>query len=168
MFDDAIDPNDAGLRELRRRLEAYAEARLSPSVAATVNMRASVMAVAQRRAALIAADTTRAAVVVTTDAAPGERRRTTSARFRRPAAALMAASLAVAVLAGTVYGAKAGGPLYATRLWVEAANLPKAPLARAQAESVRMDTRIVGRAGRRSRPRRLFDHRRRGFEWHGR
>jgi len=55
----------------------------------------------------------------------------------------MAASLALAMVAGTVYGAKAGGPFYAARLWVEAANLPAGLVARAQAETVRLDRRIA-------------------------
>lgn len=143
MFDDAMDRNDAGLFELTRRLEAYAEARLSPSAVAGVNMRASVMAAAQRRAALIVADVAREVDVVSANAPARELHRTTSRRLYRPAAALMAASLTLAVMAGTVYGANAGGPFYAARLWIEAANLPRTPMARAQAESVRLDMRIA-------------------------
>jgi len=143
MFDDVMDPNDAGLLELTRCLEAYADARLSPSVAATVNMRANVMNAAHRRAALIAADVTRQVVAVPAHAAGGERPRLLSRRLYRPAAAFIAASLTLALLAGTVYGAKAGGPLYGTRLWIEAANLPRTLVARAEAESVRMDARIA-------------------------
>ena len=55
----------------------------------------------------------------------------------------MAASLTLALLVGTVYGAKAGGPVYAARLWIEAANLPTSLVARAQAESARLDRRIA-------------------------
>ena len=40
MFDDVMDPNDRGLLELTRCLEAYADARLSPTAVATINMRA--------------------------------------------------------------------------------------------------------------------------------
>ena len=49
------DPRDP---EIERLLEAYAELRLSPSVAATTRMRAGVMAAAHRRAALLQADAT--------------------------------------------------------------------------------------------------------------
>jgi hypothetical protein len=143
MFDDVMDPNDAGLRELTRCLEAYADARLSPTAVATINMRANVMNAAHRRAAVIAADVKRQVVAVPAHAAGGERRRVLSRRLYRPAAALMAASLTLALLAGTVYGARAGGPLYGTRLWIEAANLPTSLVARAQAEGVRLDTRIA-------------------------
>src|SRR6478735_1311837 len=143
MFDDVMDPNDTGLLELTRCLEAYADARLSPTAVATINIRANVMNAAHRRAALIAADVTRQVVAVPAHAADGERRRVLPRRLYRPAAAFMAASLTLALLAGTVYGAKAGGPFYGTRLWIEAANLPTSLVARAQAESVRLDTRIA-------------------------
>ena len=59
----------------------------------------------------------------------------------------MAASLTLAVLAGTVYGAKAGGPIYGTRLWIEEANLPTSLVAHAQAESARLDMRIAEAQG---------------------
>jgi hypothetical protein len=142
MFDDTMDPNDSGLLEITRRLEAYADLRLSPSAAASVTMRTSVMSAAHRRAALMAADRAREAAVARTIAV-GVDDRQTSHRLYRPAAAFMAASLAIAMLAGTVYGAKAGGPFYAARLWVEAANLPAGLVPRAQAESVRLDRRMA-------------------------
>jgi len=143
MFDDTMDPNDAGLLELTRRLEAYADRRLTPSVAATVNMRTSVMNAAHRRAAVIVADVAGDAAAATLKAQRAEQAGSRRSRMYRPAAALMAASLAVAMLAGTVYGAKAGGPTYSARLWIEAANLPAGLVARAQAETVRLDRRIA-------------------------
>ena len=48
------DPRDP---EIERLLDAFAELRLSPSLAATTRMRAGVMAAAHRRAALLQADT---------------------------------------------------------------------------------------------------------------
>jgi hypothetical protein len=142
MFDDTMDQNDSGLLEITRRLEAYADLRLGPSAAATTTMRASVMNAAHRRAALIAADRAReAAAARTIPAGVGER--PASRRLYRPAAAFMAASLAIAMLAGTAYGAKAGGPFYAARLWAEVANLPAGLVPRAQAESVRLDRRMA-------------------------
>jgi len=143
MFDDTMDPKDAGLLELTRRLEAYADARLGQSAAGTVSMRAAVMGAAHRRAALIAADTARAAIVVPVVTRRPERSRPTFGRWSRPAAALMTASLALALVTGTAFGAKAGGPLYAARLWIEEANLPAGLLARAQAEGARLDARIA-------------------------
>ena len=53
------DPRDP---EIERLLDAFAELRLSPSVAATTQMRAGVMAAAHRRAALLQADATTAAL----------------------------------------------------------------------------------------------------------
>jgi hypothetical protein len=106
-------------------------------------MRMNVMNTAHRRAALIAADVTRETVGVATDAMHGERRRAVPRRWYRPAAAFMAAALTLALMAGTVYGAKAGGPFYAARIWIEAANLPIDLAARAEAEGIRLDARIA-------------------------
>ena len=74
MADDAIDLNDPGMLELARRLEAYADARLSPSIAGTTRMRTSVMNAAHRRAALGAADGTFDAAGATTAALAADRR----------------------------------------------------------------------------------------------
>jgi hypothetical protein len=142
MFQDAMDLTNSGLFELRRRLEAYADARLTPSLDATIRMRAYVMTAAHRRAALVAADRTFDAAGPTTAARVAERSRAATNPWRRPAAALVAASLAVALLAGTVYAAKPGGLLYDTRIWIEMANLPADVVARAQAEVGRLDARI--------------------------
>ena len=110
-------------------------------------MRATVMAAAHRRAAMIAADAT--AAVLGSSGANGTgvgRAATLGGRSARRAwrslAALLAAVLTVGLLAGTVLGSGAGGPLYATRIWVEAFNLPKDVLARAQAEVVRLEARL--------------------------
>ena len=53
-MDDAMMDLMAGHGELRRRLGAYAEARLSPDLAASSRMRARVLAVAHRQAACAA------------------------------------------------------------------------------------------------------------------
>ena len=42
MYDDAIDPYDVGMRELSRRLEAFADTRLNPSLSGTSRMRTTV------------------------------------------------------------------------------------------------------------------------------
>jgi hypothetical protein len=144
MFDDAIDPYDTGLRELTRRLEAFADTRLSPSLSASSRMRVNVMNAAHRRAALIAAD--RAVDTVAVVAAPAlvvGRSRFASQAWRRPAAALMAGCLTLGLLAGTASAASAGGPLYAARIWIEMANLPAGALARADAEVTRLDARLA-------------------------
>jgi hypothetical protein len=142
MFDDTMDPYDTGLLELTRRLEAYADARLSPSTAAS-RMRMNVMAAAHRQSALLAAERAREPVAPPTALVVAEKAQQPARRLKTTGAAFMAASLAVAMLAGTAYGAKAGGLFYGTRLWIEAANLPAGHLARAEAEIDRLDARIA-------------------------
>jgi hypothetical protein len=143
MFQDAMDLTDTGLFELRRRLEAYAEARLNPSMEASTRMRAYVMNVAHRRAALVAADPGFDAAGATAGALVAERSSAASNGWRRAAAALVAAGLTVAMLAGTAYAAKPGGLLYDTRVWIEMANLPADVVARAEAEISRLDARLA-------------------------
>ncbi len=145
MADDAIDRNDPGMLELARRLEAYADARLSPSIAGTTRMRTSVMNAAHRRAALGPADDTFDAAGATTATAAtvaADRRGAGARAWRRPVVAILAGTLTLAMLAGTVYATKPGGPLYATRLWIEMANLPAEVVARAQAEINRLEARL--------------------------
>ena len=124
MFQDAMDLSDSGMSELRRRLEAYADARLTPSLDASIRMRIYVMNAAHRRAALIAASPAVDVAGAATAALTAERSRSATRAWRRPAAALVAASLAVALVAGTVSATKPGGPLYDTRILIEKANLP--------------------------------------------
>jgi len=149
MDDQRFDTNDPIDPEIEWRLEAYADLRLSPSVAATTRMRAAVMAAAHRRAALMEADAasgTAGALTVATDTTviglAARQARSTRHPWRRPIAAVIAASLTLGVLAGTVVGARPGGPFYAVRLWAEMTNLPKDVLARAQAEVARLDARL--------------------------
>jgi hypothetical protein len=137
-----MDLSDSGMFELRRRLEAYADARLMPSLDATIRMRMYVMSAAHRRAALIAAAPA-LDVAATTAVLAAERSRAATSAWRRPAAALVAASLAVAMVAGTVYATKPGRPLYDARIWVEMANLPADVVARAEAEISRLDARLA-------------------------
>ncbi|HEV8403731.1 MAG TPA: hypothetical protein VGQ31_11940 [Candidatus Limnocylindrales bacterium] len=144
MEDDMIDQTAAGYLELARRLEAYADLRLTPSAAATTRMRTAVMNAAHRRAALIGADAMSDAAGDTLTPPAASRDRTVRARvsWRRPAAAVLAATFALSILAGSVYGTRAGGPFYAARLWAEMANLPSGLLDRALAEGTRLDQRI--------------------------
>ena len=65
------------------------------------------------------------------------------AAWRVPVAAILAGCLTLAMLAGTAYATKPGGPLYAARLWIEMANLPAEVVARAQAEINRLDARLL-------------------------
>jgi hypothetical protein len=148
MYDDAIDPYDIGMREISRRLEAFADTRLSPSLSGTSRMRTTVMNAAHRRAALLAADRTfetaasTAATTTTVPALAAQRTLFAMPAWRRPMAALAAGALVLALVGGTASAASAGGPLYATRIWVEMANLPAGSLARADAEVTRLDARL--------------------------
>ena len=144
MFDDTIDPYDTGLRELTRRLEAFADTRLSPSLSGTTRMRTSVMNAAHRRAALIAADATFASAsgTVTVPSVLAQRSRFAARAWRRPAAVLMAGCLTLGIVGGTASAATAGGPLYGARIWIEMANLPAGAIARADAEITRLDARL--------------------------
>jgi hypothetical protein len=142
MFLDAMDLTDSGLLELRKRLEAYADARLTPSAAATIRMRTNVMNAAHRRAALIAADGTLDAVDATTAGLVADQARDATNAWRKPAAAILAGFLTLGVLIGTGFAAQPGGPLYAARIWTEMANLPAGVVARAEAEVGRLDARI--------------------------
>ncbi len=165
-MDDMIDLM-AGDAMLRGRLEAYAEARLTPDLATSSRLRAKVLAVAHRQADLARAD---AALTVlpgtspstgrslrerlTADTVPsrsaaagagvridGAGRRRRSA-WRRTASVLLAASLGLGVITGTAFAARPGGPLYLTRVWVETLTLPSEPSARALAELERLDSRL--------------------------
>jgi cell division septation protein DedD len=150
MDDEMIDLMAADA-QLRRRLDAYAVARLSPDPTATARIRARVLATAHRQAALARADAS--LVVVPADAAratsPGSPRVASPATpraiptvWRRAATVLLAASLCLTVAVGSAFAAAPGGPLYGTRLWIETLTLPSDPSARAIAELQRMDQRL--------------------------
>jgi hypothetical protein len=165
MNDDVMNQFDPGYFEVARRLEAYADLRLTPSTYAAARMRASVMQAADRRASLMRAAATAAAhgVLPSTDAAtadgPTANPPTADAPsattpvaiwvrpvrnpWRRQLGALLAACLALGILAGTASAAKPGGALYSARLWIEMANLPTDPTARASAELSRLQHRLT-------------------------
>lgn len=152
MNDDMIDLM-AGDAQLRRRLEAYADARLSPDLAASSRLRARVLAVAHRQADLARAD---AALTVLHGAeraiGRSRRERLTAATSRssrgshvrrgRVVAMLLAASLGLGLITGSTLAARAGGPLYAARVWAETLTLPSEPSARALAELERLQERL--------------------------
>jgi cell division septation protein DedD len=133
------DPEDD---ELTRRLEAYAEARLSPELSATIRMRTRVMAAAHRSAALARADADRADAD-TAIAVPARADRTRRSHWRRPLTALLAAGLTLGVGVGTVAASQAGGPLYGARVWAETLTLPSGADARAQAQLERLRDRLA-------------------------
>jgi len=142
MDDEQMQHRDPVDDELARRLEAYAEARLSPDPSATTRMRARVMAVAHFRAALVRADEDRAAAA----AGPGseaQAERTRRFAWRRPLTALLAAGLTLGVGVGSVAASQAGGPLYGARIWAETLTLPTNANDRAQAELGRLEDRLA-------------------------
>jgi len=130
----------AGDVRLRRRLEAYADLRLTPDLTATSRMRARVLAHAHRRADLVRADAALTVVPQTAwrpAAQPGVR------RGRGTAVALVAAALLVGAMAGGAAASSGpGGALYEVRLWIETVSLPSDPSARAVAELSRLGERL--------------------------
>ncbi len=59
-----------------------------------------------------------------------------------PSIAVFAGCLTLAMLSGTAFAARPGGPLYGARLWTEMANLPAGLVDRAHAEVDRLEQRI--------------------------
>lgn len=139
MDSDQMNHREPRDDELRRRLEAYAEARLSPETSATTRMRAQVMAAAQRAVEPGPAGADRASAI--TGAALADRRRRSA--WRRPMTVLLAAGLTLAVGVSSVAGAQPGGPLYGARIWAETLALPSDESGRAQAELRRLDARLA-------------------------
>ena len=129
----------AGDARLRRRLEAYADLRLTPDLTATSRMRARVLAHAHRRADLVRADAA-LTVVPQTASRPAQRG---VRRGRGTAVALVAAALLVGAMAGGAAASSGpGGALYEARLWIETVSLPSDPSARAVAELSRLGERL--------------------------
>jgi hypothetical protein len=130
----------AGDARLRARLEAYADTRLTPDLAASSRIRARVLAVAHRQADLARADAALTIVTAASERAATPTRR--PARWRRPLVALLAASLAIGAAAGSAFATRPGGSLYETRLWLETLTLPGDPSERALAELDRLQQRL--------------------------
>jgi hypothetical protein len=154
MDDDQMTDRERIDDELARRLEAYADARLSPTLAATSRMRAHVMAAAHQQAALARADEDRTRVLAAPTQLDRTRLdrtrmdrtrmdRTRQASWRRPMTALLAAGLTLAVGVGSVAAAQPGGPLYGARVWAETLTLPGNANERAQAELHRLQDRLA-------------------------
>lgn len=126
----AIEVRD---REIERRLDAYARARLRPEPKVVARTRARVMREArlQFEAARIAAHMAPSVALVP--------HRSTTRRLAMP---FLAASVWLGIAVGSIAAAQAGGPLYPTRMWIENATLPTAGAARAGAELSRLDARL--------------------------
>ncbi len=130
-------------RTLLARLEAYADAHLTPDPAGMTRIRASMVAEAEARGAARPASVW--ARLFGRSAGGGSARGGfgRGGFGRRPALALVGASLAVVLLAGVAAaGSAPGGPLYDARLWLETAALPADPAARTDAELARLEERI--------------------------
>jgi cell division septation protein DedD len=123
---------EAGEFEIERRLEAYARARLSPDPQVVARVRARVM-----REARLQAEMPRLGDLT----APARRARRVTGRH--VSVGFLAAAVWLGVAAGSIFAAQAGGPLYPTRVWLEQATLPNDAPARAAAEFVRLDARLV-------------------------
>jgi len=121
-------------REIERRLEAFARARLSPDPLAVARARARVM-----REARLQFEAARVAVHMAPSVATVPHRSTA----RRVAMPLLAASVWLAITVGSISAASAGGPLFNARVWVENVFLPSGGVARADAEIARLDTRVA-------------------------
>ena len=132
---DRRPTDDRPTDELARRLEAYAEARLSPDAATSTRLRSRVMRAAHRADApapsLAPSEVPSPAIVVPF-----------RPRGPRIVTALLAAALLLAAFAGAAVAARPGGPLYEARLAVEAAFLPTDPGARAAADLARLQARL--------------------------
>ena len=142
-MDDEMIDLIAGDARLRRRLEAYADLRLSPDLTTSSRIRARVLAVAHRQADLARADAALTIVSATTERSqrrPARRRR---APWQRALVGLLAASLALGGAAGTAFAARPGGALYEPRVWLETLTLPSDPSQRALAELDRLERRLA-------------------------
>jgi hypothetical protein len=139
-----------------RRLEAYAETRLSPDLATSSRLRARVLAVAHRQAALARAEggltilpSPAGAAVAPTFSPRAQQiaRRSSAARrrgwtWKRAAAVVLVASLGAGMSVGGAFAARPGAPLYDARMWAETLTLPTDPSARAVAELERLKDRL--------------------------
>ncbi|MFL5778938.1 MAG: hypothetical protein ACJ761_08355 [Chloroflexota bacterium] len=130
-MDEMMTFADPRTLELERRLSAFADARLAPDAIAMRRMRRRLLG---RQAVIVAR--TRTEETRPTQVVPGP-------WMRRAAASLLAASLGLALVAGTAFAAHAGGPLYEARIWMESLTLPREPVARAEAELARLRARVA-------------------------
>lgn len=131
----------AGDARLRRRMDAYAELRLSPDLATSSRIRARVLAVAHRQADLARADA--ALTIVTAATRPSRTAVRGGHRWGRALVGLLAASLVLGATAGSAFAARPGGPLYAPRVWLETLTLPSDSSQRALAELDRLQQRLT-------------------------
>jgi uncharacterized membrane protein YgcG len=139
MDDDFVERRPADL-EIYRRLDAFAQVRLTPDAVAMARIRTALMGQA------FALADARSAALIAPAPLPVALPERLAVAFPRPqrraAAAVLAACLVVGVGAGSVAASQAGGPLYGPRMWIETATLPSDPMARANAQLGRLDARL--------------------------
>jgi len=123
--------------EIERRLDRYAQVRLSPAPEVAARIRARVMREARLGFAAQAERIANGSLV----AERAMRRRSTL--VRRGGALLLAAGLALGVVGGAMAASRAGGPLYDARVWLEMVTLPSNVSDRADAEVARLESRLV-------------------------
>ena len=141
MDEEYVDRRPGDL-ETYRRLDAFAQLRLAPDAAAMARIRSSLVAEATRAADVRAAQALVAPAPTPLAIARARRFGIPRRRVSRTAGALLAATLTLGLVAGTVAAARAGGPFYEARLWIEAALLPTDPGPRADAQVARLDERL--------------------------
>jgi len=131
----------AGDIRLRRRLEGYAELRLSPDLTATSRMRARVLAHAHRQADLVRADA--ALTIVPSSASMNLATHRRRSGLQRAVIGLVAAAALVgAMVGGAAASSGPGQAFYEARLWVEKLTLPSAASQRAIAQLDRLTARL--------------------------
>jgi len=139
MDEDFVERRPADL-EIYRRLDAFAQVRLTPDATAMARIRTALMgqalALADARSAALTAPTPLPVALPERPAIVFPRPQ------RRAAAAVLAACIVVGIGAGSVAASQAGGPLYGPRMWIEEATLPSDPMARANAQIARLDARL--------------------------
>lgn len=138
-MNDYSDRRLVALDHVEDLLEAYADARLTPSGPVLARMRASVLAHASTMQAI---DAAAGNVVATGDARSS---RWTLSRFsvRRPAFAVMGAASLVMVMTAGVLAAPPGSPFFNARVVIETAFLPSQPDARLEAHDDRLAVRLA-------------------------
>jgi hypothetical protein len=141
-MDDDMQAMDVQDREIERRLESYARARLTPDPQSVARARARVM-----REARLQFEASRIAVHM----APVVPLAARSSTVRRVTMPFLAASLWLGIAVGSISAAQPGGPLYTSRMWIENAALPSGGIARASAELTRLDARLSDALGGASR-----------------
>lgn len=122
--------------EIERRLDRYANVRLSPDPDAVARMRARVMR--EARLEFVA----RAERRLAEEAAAADTRQPRFRLFRRGGALLAAAALSVVVATGALAASQPGGPLYSARVSLETLALPGDAVLRAEAELSRLEARV--------------------------